>query len=128
MLASVFFGGGFNAGVTSSGTFFFQSYGSITGGVGAFAGVSVNYGVGRGSPLSSGTSSAGQVEINAGWLRSLGGTLTADGEGNWGLAASPHVNRGFGFGAELAAGPVATDTHVSRVFPIVKAIAKHLCF
>lgn len=124
---SVFLSGSGAFGVTSSGAFFAQFSGAVEGGIGAFIGIGSAIGISRGAPLTSGSATGGQVEANGGWGPSLGGTASTDGNGSYSLSLPLKAGPGVGYGAELAAGPVKTQTYMTSRIPLLGRILSHLC-
>lgn len=105
-LVGGFAGGSANFGFTSNGNVFIQVQGSVTLGVGAFAGVGVSYGAGLNkSPTCPGASTSGpllEANANAGFGPSKGGAVTA---GESGVSGAVAGRIGLGVGVQVSAGP-----------------------
>ena len=100
-----FAAGGINIGINSSGQAFVSVQGSLSTGVGAFAGVGVQYGVGRNSktscPGDSGPAPSVEGNANLGFGPSKGGSINV-GPGQVSTQVGGRV--GVGFGAQASVG------------------------
>lgn len=100
-----FASGGINVGINSSGQVFVSVQGSITTGIGAFAGIGVQYGVGRNSktscPADSGWTPSVEGQANAGFGPSKGGSINV-GPGQTSAQVGGRI--GVGFGAQASVG------------------------
>ncbi|MHB8881656.1 MAG: hypothetical protein ACYC69_09155 [Thermodesulfovibrionales bacterium] len=115
----IFFGGGLSIGFTTSGQLIIQPQASITGGAGLFVGVGAQVGVSHSDcETSSGitTQYQGEVDVNAGWGPSGGGSATYAGGGNIGIIKG--LRAGAGFGVQASAG-INTTTTISIPIPII---------
>jgi RHS repeat-associated protein len=100
-----FAAGGINVGINSSGQAFVSVQGSVSTGVGAFAGVGVQYGVGRNSktscPGDSGPAPSIEGNANLGFGPSKGGSINV-GPGQVSTQVGGRI--GVGFGAQASIG------------------------
>jgi uncharacterized protein RhaS with RHS repeats len=99
--------GGVNVGINSNGQVFALVQGSVTTGVGAFAGVGVQYGVGRNatssSPGDSGWTPSVEGDANLGCGPSKGGSINV-GKGQVSTQVGGRVSVGFGAQASVGIG------------------------
>lgn len=103
--AGGFLAGSVNIGINSSGNVFVQVQGSATTGVGAFAGIGVQYGLGANGtvtcPGDSGITPLLEGDVNLGAGISKGGAVSV---GTGGASAAVGGRLGVGFGAQVSAG------------------------
>jgi RHS repeat-associated protein len=117
-----FVGAGGSVGITSSGRVVIQMQMTFSAGPGAFAGAGVAVGVGRNDTgLRTGFSGSNPLiaQGNIGVGPSFGGSFLR-GTGEIGLAASPTLRGGFGFGAQTSVGRAPTLTFATpSIFQIL---------
>lgn len=112
-----FVGGGVALGWTTSGRLFVQIQGVVAGGAGMFIGLGAQGGISRApgpGPNGLSRSIGVQVDANAGFGPSVGGSLQRGSGGDGGQAGIPGLGRfGAGVGAQASVGVVQTATWMS---------------